>query len=57
MQRQYKGDDLNEIASIVFQLERQRDAIDRALGALREVDGTGTAASAKRQDDLQARSA
>jgi hypothetical protein len=30
---------VNEIASIISQLERQRAAIDRAISALREVEG------------------
>lgn len=30
---------MNDVDSIISQLEKQRDAIDRALAALREVDG------------------
>ena len=32
---------MNEIASVISQLEKQRDAIERALAALREIEGTG----------------
>lgn len=32
---------MNEIASIIAQLERQRTAIDRALAALQDVSGSG----------------
>lgn len=40
---------MNDIPSIISQLEQQRGAIDRALEALREIEGTGTAAPAKRR--------
>jgi hypothetical protein len=36
-------------ASIIDQLERQKAAIERALAALREVEGTATAAPASRE--------
>jgi hypothetical protein len=32
---------VNEVKSIISQLERQKSAIDRAIGALREVTGAG----------------
>lgn len=38
---------MNDIQSIISQLERQRDAIERALGALRDIEGTGTPAAKK----------
>jgi hypothetical protein len=37
---------VNEIASIISQLERQRAAIDRAISALREVEGVKPAQTA-----------
>lgn len=39
---------MNEIQSIISRLERQRESIDRALGALREIEGTETSAAQKR---------
>jgi hypothetical protein len=38
---------MNELESIVSQLQRQRDAIDKALEALRGVTGSPTSQSAK----------
>jgi hypothetical protein len=40
---------LNEIESMIAQLERQGDAVDRALLALREIEGAGAAAPVKRR--------
>jgi hypothetical protein len=37
---------VNEIASIISQLERQRAAIDRAISALRDVEGVKQAQTA-----------
>jgi hypothetical protein len=39
---------LNEIQNIISQLENQREAIERALGALREIAGTAAPAAKKR---------
>jgi hypothetical protein len=39
---------LNDISGIISQLERQRTAIDRALQALRDIEGTGEPAPKKR---------
>jgi len=38
---------VNEIQSIISRLEHQRTAIERALAALREVEGSGTPAARK----------
>lgn len=40
---------MNEIESIIAQLERQRTAVDRALSALREIGGTGAAAPGRKR--------
>src|SRR5437868_1465354 len=40
---------MDDLTSIITQLEQQRDAIDRALAVLREVGGTGDVAPAKRR--------
>ena len=39
----------NDVSSIVADLEQQREAIERALVALREIVGSGGAAPAKRR--------
>jgi hypothetical protein len=39
MLRRHKGHSLNEIDSIISQLEAKRAAIERALAALREIEG------------------
>lgn len=43
------GGSLNEIQSIISQLETQRGAIERALGALREIAGAAAATGGKRR--------
>jgi hypothetical protein len=40
---------LNEIESIIAQLERQREAVDRALSALREIGGSGAGAPGRKR--------
>src|SRR6476469_3396890 len=44
IQRIYKGEGLNGVEAIISKLEQQRDAIERALSALRQVDSTPTKA-------------
>lgn len=40
---------MNDLSTIITDLERQREAIERALSALREVQGSGAPAVAKKR--------
>jgi hypothetical protein len=40
---------VSDLTNIIIGLEQQRDAIDRALAALREIGGAGSVAPAKRR--------
>src|SRR5690348_16563655 len=42
-----RGDPMNDIAKVISRLEQQRATIDRALSALREVEGFGPAEAAR----------
>jgi hypothetical protein len=47
---------LNDVDSIISQLEKQRDAIDRALAALREVEGGSAPAKRRGRPPAQKKS-
>jgi hypothetical protein len=44
LERIHKGEGLNGVEAIISKLEQQRDAIERALSALRQVESTPTTA-------------